>query len=211
MPGFTVQRTVSAALCASLVLGPTATAHAETHITCESDHYRYRHCPIRTEGRVALVRQLSRTHCRENQTWGYDPGGIWVDQGCAAEFRVGAHSGLSRGEKVAIGAIAGLAILGAIASSKNSPARQQDVAPWAIGNFSGFDSDENTLVQVNILPSGTLNGHAAGNSFSGHVHGDRMDAGRHSFRISPQGNGLLAIDDRDGNHRVYFQRTGGGY
>lgn len=211
MSGINFQRALSATLCVAMAAVPLA-AQAETTIRCESDSYRYRYCPIRTDNRVDLIHQLSKTGCRQNRTWGYDRGGVWVDQGCAAEFRVGGGgSGLSHGEKTAIGAIAGLAIIGAIANSKNSQAQQQDVSSWAVGNFSGYDSYEGTNVQVNILPGGSLNGYAGNNSFSGYVRGNRMEAGRHVFNISRQGNGFQAVDDRDASHRVYFQRNGGGY
>jgi len=35
---------------------------------------------------VQLVRQISRSACIEGQTWGYARNGIWVSQGCRAEF-----------------------------------------------------------------------------------------------------------------------------
>ncbi len=59
------------------------------HITCESTHNRQQFCRIDTRGGVQLQRQLSNAACRQNQTWGYDRNGIWVDRGCRAEFRVG--------------------------------------------------------------------------------------------------------------------------
>ncbi len=36
-----------------------------------------------------MVRQFSRSACRQNDTWGYDARGIWVDRGCGADFEVG--------------------------------------------------------------------------------------------------------------------------
>jgi hypothetical protein len=35
-----------------------------------------------------LERQLSDARCIRGDNWGVDRGGIWVDRGCAAEFRV---------------------------------------------------------------------------------------------------------------------------
>ena len=37
---------------------------------------------------VRLVRQLSSARCVEGQTWGQDRSGLWVTQGCRAEFEV---------------------------------------------------------------------------------------------------------------------------
>ncbi len=56
---------------------------------CESNNYRYQHCRVDTRGGVQLLRQTSRTPCRQGINWGYNRRGIWVDRGCAAEFAVG--------------------------------------------------------------------------------------------------------------------------
>jgi hypothetical protein len=57
-------------------------------IRCESDNYKFRRCSADTSGRVRLARELSDTPCRRGENWGYDARGIWVDNGCAAEFYV---------------------------------------------------------------------------------------------------------------------------
>ena len=212
MPGFTFQRALSATLCVVMAVGPLA-AQAQTTIRCESESYRYRYCPIQTDNRVDFLRQLSKSGCRQYSSWGYDRGGVWVDKGCAAEFQVGGRGGRGGGNKdaaAAVAAIAGIAIIGAMANHRNDQV-QQEVASWAVGNYSGYDSYEGSNVQVNILPGGNLSGYAGSNSFSGYVRGNRMEAGRHVFIISRQGNGFQAVDERDSSHRVYFQRTGGGY
>jgi Protein of unknown function (DUF3011) len=58
-------------------------------VTCESAERRYRRCPVRTGGRVDLLRRRSTADCVEGRSWGYDRSGVWVDQGCRADFRVG--------------------------------------------------------------------------------------------------------------------------
>lgn len=67
--------------------GPAAIA-AQT-LRCESTDGRERHCPADTRGGVRLVRQLSRGACEEGRSWGVDRAGVWVGQGCRAEFVVG--------------------------------------------------------------------------------------------------------------------------
>lgn len=58
-------------------------------VRCESDRYRYRLCPVRIGRRgVELLRQTSRSRCEFGRSWGWDRRGIWVDEGCAGEFRV---------------------------------------------------------------------------------------------------------------------------
>lgn len=54
-------------------------------VRCESEG-DYQHCRADTRNGVRLYRQLSRSGCQHNDTWGYDRRGIWVDGGCRAEF-----------------------------------------------------------------------------------------------------------------------------
>lgn len=58
-------------------------------IRCESSDNRTRRCNVDTRGGVRLTRQLSDTRCVQGRNWGYDRSGIWVSQGCRAEFVVG--------------------------------------------------------------------------------------------------------------------------
>lgn len=63
-------------------------------LTCASEDFRYALCAGYTRRGVRLVNQISRTECVEGRTWGFDQRGIWVDQGCAGEFELGAsHEG----------------------------------------------------------------------------------------------------------------------
>lgn len=55
-------------------------------VTCESVQNRRQECDMDTRGNVRLVRQLSKSDCREGQTWGYSKHSIWVDRGCRATF-----------------------------------------------------------------------------------------------------------------------------
>ncbi|MBO8042123.1 DUF3011 domain-containing protein, partial [Pseudomonas aeruginosa] len=45
-------------------------------------------CRIRVRHEVRLVRQKSVTACIEDRNWGWDRRGVWVSDGCRAEFRV---------------------------------------------------------------------------------------------------------------------------
>lgn len=55
-------------------------------LTCESKSNLRRECGVTVERKVALVRQLSSKACVEGQNWGWDRTGVWVDDGCRAEF-----------------------------------------------------------------------------------------------------------------------------
>ncbi len=53
---------------------------------CESLDGRQQECRARTTGRQVLIRQLSAASCIEGQSWGSRDGGVWVRNGCRAEF-----------------------------------------------------------------------------------------------------------------------------
>lgn len=59
-------------------------------ITCSSDNGSRNYCSIPNNrgNNVILTRQISGSACIQNQTWGVDRRGLWVDRGCRAEFRV---------------------------------------------------------------------------------------------------------------------------
>lgn len=57
-------------------------------VRCESRDNRSRSCPMNVgrRGEIRLLRQLSDKPCIEGQTWGQTRSGVWVTQGCRAEF-----------------------------------------------------------------------------------------------------------------------------
>ena len=73
-------------------------------LRCESVDGRERHCPADTRGGVRMVRQLSRSACEEGRSWGLDRAGVWVGQGCRAEFEIG-RGGHEWGDRGSIGRV----------------------------------------------------------------------------------------------------------
>jgi len=80
---------------ALLVLLLPATGHAKrklpgVRIECSSLGERYRYCRTHAVGTVRLERQLSKSRCRQWDTWGNDGdgSGIWVKNGCRGVFVV---------------------------------------------------------------------------------------------------------------------------
>lgn len=69
-------------------------AHAET-ITCESHGDKREYCEVARpwEADIELAHRLSKSPCEEGSSWGRDKYGVWVEDGCRAEFAV-----LRRGE-----------------------------------------------------------------------------------------------------------------
>jgi len=56
-------------------------------LVCESGGGK-RHCPVDTSYGIRLTRQISSHSCALGRDWGYDENGIWVTNGCRAEFTV---------------------------------------------------------------------------------------------------------------------------
>jgi hypothetical protein len=59
------------------------------HVICDSLDGKRNMCAADTAHGVGLVRQIGDIDCILNRTWGYDGAGIWVTEGCNAEFAVG--------------------------------------------------------------------------------------------------------------------------
>ncbi|MCL1633855.1 DUF3011 domain-containing protein [Luteimonas sp. SX5] len=57
-------------------------------IRCESRNNGLTNCAVPRNGPVEVYRQISGTPCRYGNTWGTQPGSIWVTNGCRAEFAV---------------------------------------------------------------------------------------------------------------------------
>ena len=72
---------------------PVATAmnHDRTPGTllCESENNGRKHCKVDTRFGITLVRQVSDNICSRDRTWGVDKDGVWVNDGCRAEFTIG--------------------------------------------------------------------------------------------------------------------------
>lgn len=63
-------------------------------ITCGSPQHRLARCPVPSNWRgVQMVRQTSKSACVEGRSWGYDRGGVWVNDGCAGVFAAGNSGG----------------------------------------------------------------------------------------------------------------------
>ncbi len=68
-------------------VGGYGNAGAQRVIRCESKDGHERHCAASLRG-AALQRQVSRTPCVQGRNWRWDRNGIWVKDGCRADFAV---------------------------------------------------------------------------------------------------------------------------
>jgi len=64
-------------------------AKSTVRMTCSSQAGERIHCQADTSAGVALLRSTGTAACLLGKTWGYDDQGIWVSDGCSAEFVVG--------------------------------------------------------------------------------------------------------------------------
>jgi len=69
--------------------GAAQTGQAAT-VVCGAKAGERQTCAADTSGGVTLVKPLGTAACELGRTWGYDASGIWVSDGCAAEFSVAA-------------------------------------------------------------------------------------------------------------------------
>lgn len=76
-------------ICLPVAVDAQVSGYGAQVLRCESSDGRRRLCPADVGDRVTLIRQLSRSVCVRNQTWGANNRGVWVSQGCRAEFRIG--------------------------------------------------------------------------------------------------------------------------
>jgi len=68
---------------------PKSSQSVSTLVTCVSKQGERIVCPADTSAGVALQRSLGDASCLLGKNWGYDSQGIWVAEGCGAEFIVG--------------------------------------------------------------------------------------------------------------------------
>lgn len=59
---------------------------ASQNVRCESDRSGRRYCWVDTYGGVRMSRQFSDAACTQGSTWGYTTRGVWVSNGCRADF-----------------------------------------------------------------------------------------------------------------------------
>ena len=156
-------------LAIAVPMAPPAWAARGT-IRCESRNNNRNFCRVDTENTVTLRRQLSKSPCTRNRTWGFDRNGIWVDRGCRADFDFGRSSGNNNSNNnnnaaIAAGILGALAIGAAIGSSQ--PPNAQPVPPppmvrpvpppaWAVGTFQAWDSDFRRMVILDIARDGRV-------------------------------------------------------
>ncbi len=197
------------ALLSLMFIAPPASAET---IRCESQNYRYRYCSIKTNNNVRLVREVSKTDCRQGQNWGYDSRGIWVDRGCAAEFEVHRrhsdkdNSGAALAGGLIVGALVAAAVAGGSDKSKVDY-NQEEPPSWLVGRFEGYNPMYRSNVELNISPSGAVTGYSP----DGPVHGwynrqGRIGVGKAEYEVEQTRHGVILTEVNNPRNQVVYQR-----
>jgi hypothetical protein len=201
------------ALVLVIPAAPAFAAETKT-ITCDSREFTRERCNIDNSS-VRLKRQLSASSCREGRDWGHDRKGIWVDNGCEAEFEVtqdGGSSKLSKGETAAAVIIGGL-LLGALMTGddgeKKKPvpaAETNNTAPpnWAWGTFRGPNPYSQVSEDLVIDRNGKVTAIRQGQPYAGQWHsGSRLTVLNESYQVERAGSSIR-LTHPNGQSSAYF-------
>jgi hypothetical protein len=82
-----------------LLQTPAQAVPQQNRVTCSSQPGGRQHCPADTSQGVILVRSTGAAPCLLGKTWGYDDTGVWVADGCSAEFVAGKLPGAPTKER----------------------------------------------------------------------------------------------------------------
>ena len=84
---------VSVAAAVLLVANANAAESGTTSVSCASVSGQRQHCAANTSAGILMARSTGDSACLLGKSWGYDDGGVWVLDGCSAEFFVAASPG----------------------------------------------------------------------------------------------------------------------
>lgn len=191
-------------------------------LECRSSGYHYQYCRADTHNNVQLAQQLSRAPCRQGRDWGYDPRGIWVDNGCAAMFNYGgggsAQTGSHNSGRDAAAGIIAVAILGAMISESGHHHRDDHGSPgidgyssgvnvpaWAVGHFAGPDREGGPGIELAVDPDGRINGMQGSRMFDGQMRGTDAWIGNRAYTVVRAGNGIRLVGEGHGGYDLVRQ------
>lgn len=199
------------------------TALADYTVKCTSSGYKHATCRLDRPGRVTLQRQISGTNCKQGRNWDYDGRQIWVDDGCAGEFRVDTSSHGNQSVKTAAGVVAAAILLGALADGEHAkvdkshdkyqddgyfgPRHSSYVPDWMIGQFRGVNTKyDDTEVLLTIQPDGRVTALAQGQEIRGYINDDYLRAGDAVFTVNRSRDGLVTSQVGDQSNVVRYRR-----
>jgi hypothetical protein len=121
------------------LLGLAGAANARS-LVCESIDRSQHYCPADTSGGVSLSVQYSKASCRQGSSWGYDNHGIWVSNGCRAQFDLGDYRSSHRSDSDSAAAAAlAIGLIGAAAIASKHDRDDRDDRDYYNYNYQSHD------------------------------------------------------------------------
>ena len=197
---------------------------ADTDIRCKSENYQYHMCRTDTHGYVRLVNQISNSECIKGRTWDYDRRGIWVDDGCSADFVVESRHHTENHEdhhgENAAAAVAAVALIAAAAAAshdnKHDDRYHDDdyhhgghssyLPNWMVGKFKGYNIQYGAEVRLGITKEGRAAANVQGTKLSGYVNDGRLYIGDAEFYIERAGEGFNTVQVGNRSNKVHYTR-----
>jgi len=160
-------------------------------VTVESNDGRRVYRRMDTSGGVKLVKRLSDKPCTIGRSWGYDANGIWVDDGCRAEFEV-----RTRGNGNGNG--------------NNRPWIGGRVPSWAVGTWRGTRGSARGY-EMTLQSGGAAwlrKDNELGEGRRGDISSDRVRFGDAEYQIEQDGRDKIKLTPISGGARGawYFER-----
>lgn len=174
-------------------------------LRCASKDYRYAYCRTPTRiVRVNLVDRKSKRPCIYNRTWGWQPYGVWVDQGCDAEFEVITYGNGGGPGPGGPGPYPPYPTRPPYPQPDPYPPSQENVPSWALGRWRST----NNQYWVDIFPNGSVRSNLGGRE-QGYWNSNAIVLySGERLRVSREGGGRnrLRIHWPSGGRRADFVR-----
>jgi len=195
-------------------------AFADYTVHCASSGYKYTTCRLSEPGYVTVERQRSSSACTKGRSWDYDRREIWVDDGCAADFRVQTQDNHKKDAAVAAGVVVGAALLGALLSNKDVVddhkyrdesyygSRHTSYVPsWLVGTFAGYNPQYGANVSMIVSADGQVTANAGGQVVKGYINDERLHVGNVVFAIDQTREGFITAQVGDRHNEVRYRRV----
>lgn len=210
------QRGLAIVLCPLMAFsGMPATAWAAKEVACESSGMRRTYCATGAHGDIRLSSNVGQWPCTQDDTWGIEPEGIWVDQNCRGRFSVDDPKRDDNSKAAVVAGIIGIGVLAAIAANHNKkddagewndrepvrdrPGRPQDPPDWMVGEYAGYNNFYKADLSMRVSPGGRISTRSGNTGQQGRYIGDRtiqfedgkrfqVDRTRGGIRLQELGN-----------------------
>jgi hypothetical protein len=182
----------------------TAASATATSVTCESVGDQGKRCKIGDTGKVSvkLQKQLSRSPCTEDDTWGVDTHSLWVTGGCRAVFTVTPNA------TAAVSANEGNAWNQPTSGDNSELGNAAALVPsWLVGSFNGYNPLYDAGMQLTISRDGKVSAFVEGARLNGWYQEGTMVLGGVEYAVRRDQNGFRTIQNNDPGNQVVYTRS----